>query len=124
MRVFSLQRDHLLLLDNALQGRLSDALAAVARGGGDPILSVERVRPPDGSSSSGYLLVLGGLQGHRFKITDLRILGVIAHVYLVDYVEDLKADLRLRVTGGQTNEQMEFDFNQQWPRRSPDGGVS
>lgn len=115
MRVFSLRRDQLTLLDASLEGRLSDALAAVAREDGDPILTVERVRPPDGSPSLWFLHVIGGSQPFRFAVTDRRVLGVIAHVYLVDHIEDLKAELRWRVTGRQTTEQLDFDHP--WPRR-------
>lgn len=119
MRVFSLARDHLLLLDNGLQGRLSDALAEVAREGGDPSVSVERARPVGGRPSSWFLLVLGGSQPCRFEIKDLRALGVTAHIYLVDLIEELKADLRLRVVGDQAHEQLEFQFCDPWPRRHP-----
>ena len=124
MRVFSLQRDQLALLDSSLQGRLSDALTTVAREGGDPTLTVERVRPPDGSPSSWFLLVTGNPQPRRFAITDLRVLGVVAHVHLVDYVEDLKSDLRLRVTSSHTEEQLAFDFSQQWLRQPGNGSPS
>lgn len=119
MRVFSLAKEHLLLLDNALHGRLSHALTEVAREGGDPVLTVERVHPPEGSPSSWYLHVTGSSQPRRFEITDLRVFGVVAHVHLVDYVEDLKADLRLRVTSDQTAEQLAFDFDHQWSHRHP-----
>lgn len=124
MRVFSLQRDQLALLDSSLQGRLSDALTTVAREGGDPTLTAERFRPPDGSPSSWFLLVTGNGQSRRFAITDLRVLGVVAHVHLVDYVEDLKSDLRLRVTGDQANEQLAFDFSQEWSRPTTHGSPS
>lgn len=124
MRVFSLARDHLRLVDNALEGRLSDALSAVAREGGDPILTVERVHATDGSPSSWFLLVAGGSRPCRFAVTDLRALGVVAHVYLVDHIEDLKNDLRLRVTGGQTNEQLAFDFRHPFPRQPGNGPPS
>ena len=119
MRIFSLTRDHLLLLDNAFEGRVSAALAEAARDGGNPALTVERVRPPDGGPSLWYLHVIGGSQRCRLAVTDLRALGVIAHVYLVDHMEDLKADLRLGVIGGQTAEQLEFDFRHPWSRRHP-----
>ena len=119
MRVFALKPDHLRILDTALHGRLADALAEVAREGGDPVLCVERVRSADGNPSPWYLHVLGGSQPRRFEITDVRVLGVIAHVYLVDHIEDLKNDLRLRVTGSQTDEQLEFNFRQTWSPPHP-----
>ena len=124
MRVFSLQRDQLALLDSSLQGQLSDALTTVAREGGDPVLTVERVHPPDGNPSSWFLHVVGGSRPYRFVVADLRALGVVAHVYLVDFIEELKADLRLRVTGGKTDEQLAFDFSQEWPRPTTHGSPS
>jgi len=116
MRVFSLPRDHLLILDNALHGHLSDALAEVARDGGDPILFVERIRPTDGSPSSWRVVVSGGAGSHRFEVKTPAGLGVAAQVYLKDLVAEMSADLSARVRAEKAAEQMEFDFHDLWSR--------
>lgn len=124
MFVFSLRRDQLLLLDSALQGRLANALAAVARQGGDPELRVERMKPPAGGPSSWVVVVHGGTQQHRFEVNDLGGLGVVGNIYLSDHIAEIRADLSERFRSSPTVEQLELDFQSPWPRQPGNGGPS
>lgn len=117
MRVFSLRRDQLTLLDSSLRGRLSESLADVARNGGDPELRAERSRSPEGGPSIWVVIVEGGRLPVRFEVIDPRGLGVAAYVHLSDYIEELRNDVSSRIQEGQANEQLELDFCHPWSRR-------
>jgi len=118
MRVFSLKPDYLRVLDTALHGCLADALVAVGREGGDPVLCVERVRSVDGTPSSWFVVVSGGTRTYRFEVTDPAGLGIAARVYFSDHLAELTADLSAKVQRDEAAEQMEFDFRHPLPRHT------
>ena len=124
VRIFSLPRDHLRLLDCALHGRLSDALAEVARHGGDPELCADRVRPPGGGPSSWCVIVRGGTQLYRFEVNDVSSLGIAAHIHLVDYVDELRADIAERARDRSVVERMDLEGHVAWTRQSGNGRSS
>jgi len=124
MRVFALMPDHLRILDTALHGRLADALADIAREGGDPVLGVERIKSWNGAPSSWYLLVLGGSRTHRFEITAPAALGVTAQIHLKDHVAELAAELTARAKRDEAADQLELEFQRPWSRPPGSGSPS
>ena len=55
----------------------------------------------------------------RFEVTDPRGLGVVAHVHLVHYVDEVRNDPGSRHRNSQTAEQLVFDFHHPWSRCRP-----
>lgn len=120
MRVFSVPTNHLRLLDNAVHGRLSDALIEIARKGGDPEIHVER---PTSPNDRWALVVTGAGYCLRFEISKVVGLGVVAHIHLTDYAVELKADLARCLRDREVVDEMDLDGHLPWPRR-PKGDVS
>jgi len=98
--LFNLSTDQLHLLDEALDGRLSVALADAARSGGDLELRAVRERANPARPSKWTLVVRAGhFERHMMMDEAITGLGVVAHIFLTDIVDDLKADLAASVQG-------------------------
>ena len=121
MRVFSLIRGHLAVLDNALHGRLSEALTEIAEHGGDPELHAER---PQSADEKWVLVVAGAGRLHRFEVDDIIGVGVVAHIHIIDYVAELRSDLARRHRDRALVDGMDFDGPVPRPRRSDGGSLS
>lgn len=123
MRLLTLNVEHLRILNDALDGRLFSALADAARSGSDLELRAIRNRPDPTQPSAWTLLVLAGGFERRFTFdTAVAGLGVVAHIYLSDIVDDLKADLAALVHN--SLEAGTLDDHIAWPRRPGNGSLS
>jgi len=98
MRLLNVTADHMRILDHSLDGRLSSALVEAA-GKGEIEVHALRSRPILSKPSSWTLVVRGGDFERSLPVERISGLGVIANIYLLDVIEDLKADLALRVCG-------------------------
>ncbi len=121
MRIFSLPRDHLRLLDIAVHGRLSDALIEIARNGGDPEIHAER---PTSPNDRWALVVTGAGYRQRFEISKVVGLGVAAHIHLTDYTDELKADIARCLRDCKVSDEMDLEGQLPWPHRPNNGGLS
>ena len=98
MNLLNLKADHLRILNESLNGQLSSALLDAAKHGGDLELLSIRERPDKTGPSRWTLVVRAGDVEHRFPMDHaLAGLGVTAHIYVTDLIDELKADLAASV---------------------------
>lgn len=123
MRHSTLPPDHLAVLERALEGQLSHAVAQITQAGGDPQLHAERIQPGGNGTSEWNLLVVGAGQVHRLPVRQGIGLIAVLHVYTVDFLEDLKADLAAGLQDRQAVESMQLDRDLLWPSNLPEGVI-
>lgn len=94
MRLIQLDVGLLRAVDDALDGKLGDAIVEVVRAGGEPVLVGVRHRH-DGRASSWSLSVSGAGVERLFSIEPANhlALALVVHLHVGDLVDEIRADV-------------------------------
>jgi len=87
----------LRILDQVYDGRVGTALGAIVRAGGTPQMRTIRERPDPQAPSSWTIVVYGAAIERQFNADNSVVtLGLAAHIFLLEFFEELRADLANR----------------------------